>query len=99
MKLKEMILHYRDTGQRVDEVLYQEVMQQIARVQELEEIFSVPKLNLWARVQNERLRANRLQKHRGQCREVLGYVAELDCIDWNKEELAKMARKTLEETK
>lgn len=31
-----MILHYRDTGQRVDEVLYQTVIEHIERAQELE---------------------------------------------------------------
>lgn len=36
MELKEMILHYRDTGQRVDEVLYQTVIEHIERAQELE---------------------------------------------------------------
>lgn len=63
MKLKEMILNYRDNGQRVDEVLYQTVIEHIERAQDLEEVLSAPKLNLWSRVQNERLRANRLQAY------------------------------------
>lgn len=34
--LKSMIAHYKETGSRVDEVLFQEVMKAVERVQYLE---------------------------------------------------------------
>lgn len=36
-ELKELILHYRDTGQRVDEVLYHAVIMHIERSEKVEE--------------------------------------------------------------
>lgn len=104
MELKEMILHYRDTGQRVDEVLYQTVIEHIERAQELESAIKGAEVicNIATTEKRE------LEKQNKRMRETLEFYADSENYGYYKgtghwkeieSDCGKRARKTLEETK
>lgn len=85
INLETMIVDYKNKGERVDEVLFQEVMKVVERSNRLEydrDMKAMQVIELGGELHSTLREKNKLKRENKQLREALGFYADDEIYEW-----------------